>query len=132
MNVCGALRVTPLLALLCLSPSLCQAQSRAPDGFTAVVERSQRLKVGDRIVLANVNTPRPFVTWPSGGGDPTQKVFEDDQLIVLIYVAQLTGSTETFYLNKKNRRFTLLEVSALQATIMDTEFQPTITYGHLK
>jgi hypothetical protein len=94
-----------------------------------MVENSDRLKPGDRIVIANVGTARPFVTWPSGGGDPTQKVFEDDQLLVLIYVAKLTGSTETFYINKRTRRFTLVEVGALEATVMGTEFRPSITYG---
>ena len=62
----------------------------------------------------------------------TTKVFEDDETIVLIFVAHLTGSTETFYLNKKRNRFTLIEVGALEATATGADFRPKVTYGTLK
>jgi hypothetical protein len=51
---------------------------------------------------------------------------------VLIFVAHLTGSTETFYLNKKRNRFTLIEIGALEATATNADFRHDTTQGALK
>jgi hypothetical protein len=124
-------RLFILLALL--TYSFCAfAQSKQPLGLVGVVIASDNHKVGLQFTFANLRNSRPFVTFPSGHGAETKKVFEDDETIVLIFVAQFTGSTETFYLNKKAKRFTLVEVGALEATVMGTDFRPEITFGTLK
>jgi len=108
------------------------AETLPRDGYSGVVSKADNRKPGQQFTFANLRVQRPFVTFPSGNGEETTKVFEDDETIVLIFVAHLTGSTETFYLNKKRNRFTLIEVGALEATETGADFRPAITYGTLK
>ncbi len=98
------------------------AQASLRDGYIGVISKSDKRKPGQQFTFANLRAPRPFVTFPSGNGAETTKVFEDDETIVLIFVAHLTGSTETFYLNKKQNRFILIEVGALEATVTGAAF----------
>lgn len=109
-----------------------RAQPAARDGYVGVVSKSDARKMGQQFTFANLRTPRPFITYPSGSGAETTKVFEDNELIVLIFVADLTGSTETFYLSTKRGQFTLIEVGALEATITGSDFRPKVTYGTLR
>ncbi|HET6892500.1 MAG TPA: hypothetical protein VFH31_15460 [Pyrinomonadaceae bacterium] len=108
------------------------SQTAAREGYKGVVLKSDDRKAGEQFTFANLRAPRPFVTYPSGNGAETMKVFEDNELIVLIFVANLTGSTETFYLSKKTGRFTLIEVGALEATVTESNFRPKVTYGKLQ
>jgi hypothetical protein len=115
-----------------ISGEVAYAQAMPRDGYTGVVSKSDKRKPGQQFMFANLRAQRPFVTFPSGNGEETTKVFEDDETIVLIFVAHLTGSTETFYLNKKRNRFTLIEVGALEATATGADFRPDTTQGTLK
>ena len=115
-----------------IGAEVASAQASLRDGYIGVVSKSDKRKPGQRFTFANLRTQRPFVTFPSGNGEETTKVFEDEETIVLIFVAHLTGSTETFYLNKKRNRFTLIEVGALEATATGTDFRPDTTHGTLK
>jgi hypothetical protein len=108
------------------------AEPPTRDGYVGVVSKSDSRKVGQQFTFANLRTPRPFVTYPSGSGAETTKVFEDSELIVLIFVANLTGSTETIYLSTKKGQFTLIEVGALEATVTGSDFRPMVTYGTLR
>lgn len=121
-----------LISVFMGMPHLVAAEGTVLDGLVGVVTKSEMNKPGSQIVFANLRSSRPFVTWPSGHGAETSKAFEDDELIVLFFVANVTGSTETFYLNKKAKRFTLVEIGALEATVMNTEFKPIITFGTLQ
>ena len=126
--------VMPLLFFLFASfgAEVAYAQASPRDGYIGVVSKTDKRKPGQQFTFANLRAQHPFVTFPSGNGEETTKVFEDDKTIVLIFVAHLTGSTETFYLNKKQSRFTLIEVGALEATVTGAAFRPDITYGTLK
>ena len=126
--------VLPLLFSLFTSFGTCvaNAQTSPRDGYIGVVSKADKRKPGQQFTFANLQAQHPFVTFPSGNGEETTKVFEDDETIVLVFVAHLTGSTETFYLNKKRNRFTLIEVGALEATATGADFRPDITYGMLK
>lgn len=108
------------------------AQALPRDGYVGVVSKADERKPGQQFTFANLRTERPFVTFPSGNGVETTKVFEDDETIVLFFVAHLTGSTETFYLNKNRNRFTLIEIGALEATATNADFRPDTTQGALK
>ena len=121
-----------LLVALGLFAEPVRAQLPARDGYVGVVSKSDARKVGQQFTFANLRTSRPFVTYPSGSGAETTKVFEDSELIVLIFVANLTGSTETFYVSRKNNQFTLIEVGALEATVTGSDFRPKVTYGTLR
>ena len=127
----GVLRIA-LFALFALwaTPSL--PQSLGPNGFLGTVKKSESQTPGAQFAFANLRMPNPFVTWPSGHGVDTQKVFEDDELIVLLLVS-VTGSTETFYLNKKIKQFTVVEaISATQLTESGSKALLKVTHGSLK
>lgn len=115
-----------------LGVDIASAQALPRDGYVGVVSKADERKPGQQFTFANLRTERPFVTFPSGNGVETTKVFEDDETIVLFFVAHLTGSTETFYLNKNRNRFTLIEIGALEATATNADFRPDTTQGALK
>ena len=120
-----------LLSIILLTTS-CFSETVTPTGMKGVVEKSDRRKRNEQFVFANLNSANPFVTYPSGNGSELIKVFEDEELIVLLFVASITGSTETFYLDKEANRFTLIEIGALQARVEGADFKPIVTYGVLK
>ena len=108
------------------------SQSPRRDGYIGVVSQSVNHKPGAQFTFANIWSPKPFIVWPSGNGRETTKVFEDDEFIVLFFIASGTGATETFYLKKAALRFTLVEASFLATQGPSGEVQPTITHGSLK
>lgn len=126
--------ILPLAFFSLLGIALGSLHARGPgkNGYIGVVSSSDERKRGDQFVFANLKSNQPLVTFPTGNAGPTEKVFEDDETIVLIYVASVSGSTETFYLSKKRERFTLIEVGALEATVTRVDFRPKVTYGNLK
>lgn len=108
-------------------------EATGQDGFVGVITKSDNKKmVGAHITFANMRTPHPFITFPSGNGAEADKVYEDDEIVVLLFVAKATGSTETFHINKKSKRFTRVEVGALEATVTGSDFQPHVSFGKLK
>lgn len=126
-------KFTPAAAFLLMSSTLAAcAFAQAPDGYVGVVTKSETRERGQQFMFSNIRRKRPFVTFPGGSGEETTKAFESDELVVLIFVAQFTGSTETFYMNKVKRQFTLIEVGALEALATDEEIRPVVTYGVLR
>ena len=130
-KICSILMVLFIAGFMLLARST-YPQTTIRDIYKGVVSKSDGRKAGEEFTFANLHTSRPFVTYPSGIGNETVKVFEDNDLTVLIFVANLTGSTDTFYLSKEKGRFTLIEVSALEARVAETDFRPIVTYGKLK
>ena len=50
-----------------------------------------------------------------------------------IFVADITGGTETFYLDKKSHKFALIEVSMRVDRVKHhAETKPMVTYGTLR
>lgn len=118
--------------LIVISALATCAFAQASDGYVGVVTKSETRERGQQFMFSKLRRKRPFVTFPGGNGEETTKAFESDELVVLIFVAQFTGSTETFYLNKATRRFTLIEVGALEALATDAEIRPMVTHGILR
>lgn len=120
-----------LLAFALCATSGAEAQATR-EGYSGIVTNSAKRKTGERFTFANLRSKRPFVTYPSGTGTETIKVFEDEDIVVLLFVASLSGSTETFYLHKKRNRFTIVEVGAMEAVVTESDFRPDITHGDLR
>lgn len=120
-----------LLAILLFAPFDVDAQT-VRDGYGGIVTSSAKRKTGERFTFANLRSNRPFVTYPSGTGAETYKVFEDEDILVLFFVAPISGSTETFYLHKKRNRFSLVEVGAMEAVVTEKDFRPDVTHGDLR
>lgn len=132
MSANGGRLAALLLVSLGFLAVLAHAQGPTREGYVGVVLKSDDRKVGEQFTFANLRAARPFVTYPSGSGSETIKVFESNELIVLIFVANFTGSTETFYLSKTRGQFTLIEVGALEATATGSDYRPKVTYGTLR
>ena len=123
-----------LLSFLAVSfgADIACAQTSTRDGYVGSITKADKRKAGQQFTFANLQSSRPFVTFPNGNGQETNKTYEDNETIVLIFVSDFTGSSEMFYLSKKHNRFTLIEVSALEAIVMGTIFRPDTSYGTLK
>lgn len=117
---------------LTLVAGVSYAETASRNGYIGVVAKSENHKSGEQFTFANLQSEKPIVTFPSGYAGEVTKVFEDDDVMVLIFVAYITGSTETFYLNKKQNRFTLIEVTTLKSSETSGDFPPIVTYGKLK
>lgn len=125
-----------ILFVFCLTAfvgeDVAYAQTPTPNGYIGVVSKSDDRKTGERFTFANLRSEQPFVTYPSGHGGYPTKLFEDSDLIILLFVGQNFGSTEMFYLDKNRNRFTLVEVGALEARVNGREIRPHVTYGTIK
>lgn len=108
------------------------APAQTPDGYIGVVTRSDTHDAGQKFEFSNLDARRPFVTFPGGNVSEMTKAFESADLIVLILVAKATGSTETFYLDKQQKKFALIEVGALEAVMTRSEIRPRVTHGTLR
>lgn len=75
---------------------------------------------------------RPLVTLRGGNVREKTKAFESTDLIVLMLMAKATGSTETVYLDRQPKRFTLIEVGTLEAVLTGAEIRPWVTHGTLR
>lgn len=120
-----------LISILLISTSVF-SDTIIPKGFKGIISKSDNRKIGNQFVFANLQSPKPFVTFPSGFGYGFDKVFESEDLIVLISIAYATGSIDTFYLDKGSNRFTLIEIGALEARVTGKDFIPSVTVGDLK
>jgi hypothetical protein len=69
------------------------------------------IKVGAQVTFTDLKTDSPTVVWPDSGDSKTTKIFENENLVIIQAVSPV-GSTETIYLEKKNRRFTAIAVGA--------------------
>jgi hypothetical protein len=130
MNLLPNMPAALLGAVLgCLTAS---APAQTPDGYAGVVTRSDTHGTGQKFEFSNLDERRPFVKFPGGNVSEMTKAFESTDLIVLMLVAKATGSTETFYLDKQQKRFTLIEVGALEAVLTGSEIRPRVTHGTLR
>lgn len=120
------------MALILLNSYAISAEELNSLGFIGVISKSERYKEGMQYTFANISSGKPMITYPSGFGNEALKVYEDNELVVLFYIAAVTGSTETYYLNKRTKRFTLIEVGAFEATAEGKDYIPKVTYGALK
>jgi hypothetical protein len=58
----------------------------------------------------------PSVVWPDGYDKGLTRIFESESLLVLQSVGS-AGSTDTAYLEKRNKRFTIVSVGAMAVPI---------------
>lgn len=120
-----------VLAAALMLPVLQAFAVPTPNGYVGTFTKSTSDRKGSQVTFANLASPQPFVTWASGHGNEARKVFEDDENVVIIFVASLTGSTESFYLNKRTKRFTVVETTWLFADNPGA-VEPKVSHGTLK
>ena len=64
---------------------------------------------GAQVTFTGLMSARPSVVWPDGSDERLSKVFENENLFVLQFVGSI-GSTDTVYIEKKNKRFLVVSV----------------------
>ena len=106
-----------LLALLFASTLLDSTSVRAADelnsliGVFTEVPASSKWK-GAQVTFTGLASAQPSVVWPDGYDNRLTPIFENDSLLVLQFVGT-AGSTDTAYIEKKNKRFTVVSVGAM-------------------
>ena len=76
------------------------------DNLMCTVKRSSDKKqVGEKITLMGLTTTQPKAKFEIGVTSPLQKIFESDSILTIQLIASLTGSVDTFVIDKKNGHF---------------------------
>ena len=120
VSLAGLLRATAvavMLPVLLLSGSGMSAAATANSlvGVLTEVPAPSKWK-GSQVTFTGLATSEPSIIWPDGFDSQLGKIFEDESLLVLQFVS-VAGSTNTVYIEKKNRRFVLIDVSAMAVPI---------------
>jgi hypothetical protein len=79
--------------------------------FTEAPASSASLK-GSQFTVTGLSGPEATAVWPDGHDERLKKIFENENLIVLQMVSAW-GSTDTVYLELKNKKFLVVSVGAL-------------------
>ena len=110
-----------LLAVLLVGSSLHGLVATAADarnsliGVLTDVPASSKWQ-GAEVTFTGLASGQPSVVWPDGYDTRLTAIFENDSLLVLQFVG-LAGSTDTAYIETKNKKFTVVSVGALSIPV---------------
>jgi hypothetical protein len=105
------------IALLLTVPALAESIDGRNSLIGMVTDSPDKDKLDKQFTFVDLNKDHPVVVYPSGYDYKMTKVFENEDLIVLQFVADITGSTDTIYIEKKARRFLIVTVGALEGVV---------------
>jgi hypothetical protein len=97
-----------------------------------VTDSPDKDKLNKQVTFVDLSTDHPVVVYPSGYDYKMTTVFENEDLIVLQFVADTTGSTDTIYIEKKARRFLIVTVGALEGVVESKPFPVETHRGVIK
>jgi hypothetical protein len=66
---------------------------------------SDNKEVGKKIALIGITTTQPKAKFKSGLTSPLQKVFESETTLTCLLIASVSGSVDTFVIDKKKGHF---------------------------
>ena len=75
--------------------------------------------VGSQITFTGLAAKQVVMVWPDGYDTKLSKLFESPTLLVLQSVGTI-GSTETVYIETRNKRFLVVSVGALAVPVGET------------
>ena len=87
--------------------------------------------VGSEITFTGLVSAQPSVVWPDGYDERLSKVFENENLLVLQFVGAV-GSTDTVYIEKKNKRFLVVSVGAMSIVVNKNSTTVSLYRGSIK
>jgi len=105
------------IVLLFAVPALAWSIDGRNSLIGTVTESPAKDKLSKQVTFVDLRTDHPVVVYPSGYDYKMTKVFESEDLIVLQFVAHITGSTDTIYIEKKALRFLIVTVGALEGVV---------------
>jgi len=121
-----------ILALLFAVPALAESIDSRNSLIGIVKDSPDKDKLNKQVTFVELNSDHPVVVYPSGYDYKMKKVFENEDLIVLQFIAIITGSTDTIYIEKKARRFLIITVGALEGVVENKALPVKIYRGILK
>lgn len=90
-----------------------------------VIDQSNSRENGDEFRITAIDTDKPKVLFPSGEAYEFGRLYESESIIVLLSIAELTGSTTTLHLDKQSKTFLLVEMTAF-----DLKMEPSHSHGN--
>ncbi|MGF6638397.1 hypothetical protein OKW38_000476 [Paraburkholderia sp. MM5496-R1] len=110
-----------LLAITGASPQHSLAQPGQNSLIGVVTDAPSSSKwVGGQVTFTGITTAEPTVVWPDGFDEKLSKLFENENLIVLQFVST-AGGTDTFYIERKSKRFLVVSVGTLFAAYLNNK-----------
>jgi hypothetical protein len=87
--------------------------------------------VGAQITFTGLTGSQTTMVWPDGVDSKLTKIFDNGNLVIVQMVGGV-GSTETAYLDKKNKRFTVVSVGAFHIPVDKESVTVGVYRGTLK
>ena len=87
--------------------------------------------VGAQITVTGLSGNQATLVWPDGVDSKMTKIFDNGTLVIVQMVGGV-GSTETAYLDKKNKRFTIVSVGAFHIPVDKESVSVSVYRGTLK
>jgi len=115
------------IALLFTVPAMAEPIDGRNSLIGVVTDTPDKDKLNKQVTFVNLSMDNPVVVYPSGYDYKMSKVFENEDLTVLQFVAVITGSTDTIYIEKTAHRFLIVTVGALEGVV---ENKPLPVKGH--
>ena len=107
-----------LLVALLFSPICFSQAAEEPNSLLGVFTEApdySKFK-GAQMTVTGLNSSHPVVVWPDGYDSKMTTIFDNETLVILQFVASL-GSTETIYIEKKNKKFVVVAAAAFTAVL---------------
>src|SRR5436190_10916808 len=95
--------------------SIAQQETNSLIGVFTEASGSSKF-TGAQVTITGLSTPEPPIVWPDGFDTKMKKIFENPNLIVLQSVGA-AGSTDTLYIETKNKKFLVVSVGAMAIVI---------------
>lgn len=125
---------TACAILLATTASLSFAQSLAGRNslIGVVTESSDADKLKTQMTFVDLDKQVVTVVWPSGHQYKMSKTFDSKGIVVLQFVGEMTGSTDTIHLDIANSRFLLVSVVASEVLGTRNPLTVSTSRGALK
>ena len=113
-------------------PLLAQAQQDSNSLIGVFTEAPENQKiVGSQLTITGLATPEATMVWPDGYDTKLRKIFENTTLLVLQSVSA-AGSTDTVYVETKNKRFLVVSVGAMAIVVKGRSTTVSQYRGYIK
>jgi hypothetical protein len=110
--------------------SIAQQETNSLIGVFTEAPGSPKI-IGAQLTITGLFTPEPTVVWPDGYDKRMKKIFDNQNLIVLQSVGAV-GSTDTLYIEIKNKKFLVVSIGAMAIVINGKSVTLSQYRGYIK
>ena len=117
---------------LVTAPALSLAQELQNSLLGVFTEAPNSTKlIGSQITFVGLSGQEARMVWPDGYDTKLYKIFENPNLVVLQSVGAV-GSTDTVYIERKNKRFLVVSVGAMEIVVNGKPVAVSLYRGNIK